>query len=100
MNVLDHDEDTISFCRTNNITVEAYSPIGRNSSWIRNNEEIKSIAATHNVSTYQVAMKWILQHGHLLTFQSSSKEHQEADADLFKFSLSDKEMLALDKLQS
>jgi diketogulonate reductase-like aldo/keto reductase len=100
LNVLEHDDETISFSSANKIAIEAYSPIGRNSSWIRTNSDINAIGAKHNVSTYQVAMKWILQHGHMLTFQSSSKKHQQEDADLFNFNLSSTEMATLDSLQS
>lgn len=100
LNVLEHDDETISFSNENNISIEAYSPIGRNSSWIRTNSDMKAIGANHNVSTYQIAMKWILQHGHMLTFQSSSKKHQQEDADLFGFTLSSAEMATLDSLQS
>merc|ERR1712050_343168 len=94
-------DETISFCKAHNITIEAYSPLGRSnhSGDIPGNEEIKAIAANHHVSTYQVALKWILQRGHILTFQSSSQAHQEADADLFGFELSEQDMSSLDALQ-
>jgi len=100
LNVFNHDDDTISFCEANNITVEAFSPIGRNSSWIRSNSVVNTIASRHNVSTYQVAMKWILQHGHILTFQSASEKHQQEDADLFSFTLNTSDMATLDALQN
>lgn len=100
LNVLNHDDDTIQFCQAHNITVEAYSPVGRNSSWIRTNNAVRTMAAKHKVTTYQIALKWILQHGHVLTFQSSSKEHQQLDADLFSFELSNEDMSTLDSLQN
>jgi len=100
-NILEHDDDTIAFCQANNITVEAYSPLGRagHSGDIAGNKAIQGVAAKHGVSVYQVALKWILQHGHMLTFQSTSAEHQQQDADLFSFSLSDAEMSMLDGLR-
>jgi len=100
-NVLRHDDETISFCKAHNITIEAYSPVGRSnhSGDIPGNEEIKAIASNHKVSPYQVALRWILQHGHTLTFQSSSQAHQEDDADLFGFQLTADEMSRLDGLQ-
>jgi len=100
-NVLAHDDDTLACAADLNITVEAFSPLGRSghSGDIPGNKAIQAIAAAHNVSTYQVALKWILQHDHVLTFQSSSKAHQQEDADLFSFTLTDKEMKTLDGLQ-
>jgi len=99
-NILEHDDDTIACLAENNITLEAYSPLGRSgeSGNISGNPVIKRVAANHNVSTYQVALKWILQQGHVMTFQSSKKSHQEADADVFKFNLTASEIATLDKL--
>jgi len=100
-NVLSHDDDTIACASNLNITIEAFSPLGQSghSADITGNAAIQSIAAAHGVSTYQVALKWILQHDHILTFQSSSKAHQEADADVFGFTLTDEELMILDGLQ-
>lgn len=102
LNVLTHDDDQIASSQEHNITVEAYCPLGRSGEAgnIPGNKVIQSVAAAHNVSTYQVAMKWILQHGHILTFQSSSETHQASDADVFGFTLSESDMGTLDKLQS
>eukprot|EP00546_Thalassionema_frauenfeldii_P015418 CAMPEP_0178929210 /NCGR_PEP_ID=MMETSP0786-20121207/20429_1 /TAXON_ID=186022 /ORGANISM="Thalassionema frauenfeldii, Strain CCMP 1798" /LENGTH=207 /DNA_ID=CAMNT_0020605353 /DNA_START=192 /DNA_END=811 /DNA_ORIENTATION=- len=100
LNVLQNDPETIDFCTQNEITVEAYSPLGRanHSGSIAGNPVIKDIAKRHNVTTYQIAIKWILQHQWVLTFQSSSKEHQSIDADVFDFTLTDQEMKKLDGL--
>lgn len=100
LNVLNVDSATIDYSTKNGLTVEAFSPLGRagHSGDISGNSVIKSVAANHNVSTYQVALKWILQHDHILTFQSSSQAHQKEDADVFSFTLSDEEMSKLDQL--
>lgn len=102
LNVLTHDDDQIASSMEHGIKVEAYCPLGRSGEAgnIPGNQVIQSVGATHNVSTYQVALRWILQHGHTLTFQSSSEVHQASDADVFGFSLSSAEMSKLDALQS
>jgi diketogulonate reductase-like aldo/keto reductase len=101
LNVLEHDDDQIAASKEHGITLEAYAPVGRGGEAgnIPGNKIIQSIGAAHNVNTYQVALKWILQHGHTLTFQSSSEAHQASDADVFSFTLSDSEMRTLDNLQ-
>mmetsp|Transcript_17815 Transcript_17815/g.39051 ORF Transcript_17815/g.39051 Transcript_17815/m.39051 type:complete len:285 (-) Transcript_17815:157-1011(-) len=100
LNVLNPQVDTVALCRSLNITVEAFSPVGRGgvSGNISGNAAVQAIAAAHSVSTYQVALKWILQHGHVITFQSSSLKHQAEDAAIFNFSLSSAEMSTLDGL--
>ena len=100
LNILEHDDATIAFAGEAQVATEAYSPLGRNSSIVTKNPTVVEIAANHGVSAYQVAGKWILQHGHLMTFQSSSESHQEVDADLFGFQLTTDEMSMLDSLQT
>jgi len=102
LNVFTHDDDTITYCDANNITVEAWSPLGdpaRSHSSVFTDPTIKGIAGKYNISGAQVALKWILQKGHALTFLSSSKEHQANDADLFSFTLNSDDISALDSLK-
>lgn len=103
-NLYCHDDETIAYCKEQGITVEAWSPLdGKHEcsaeGSIPHDEKVIEIAKAHNVSTYQVGLKWIVQHGWMTTFQSTSAEHQESDADLFSFTLSDDEMKQLDSMQ-
>merc|ERR1712062_124254 len=100
LNVLVRDDDQVAASQEHGMVVEAYSPLGRSGHTgdIPGNPTIQAIAAAHNVSTYQVALKWILQKGYHLTFQSSNPTHQEADANVFGFELSKTEMAELDAL--
>merc|ERR1712070_119255 len=99
-NVFSHDEDIISFNDAHNITTMAYSPLnGWEHDSIFTDETITGIAAAHNVSASQVALRWIVQRGHTLTFTSGNSEHQKNDADLFGFELTDDEMTLLTELQ-
>jgi len=100
LNVLSYNDDTINASSDTGILMEAYSPLGRGGvDDIPGNPTIQTVAASHNVSTYQVALKWILQKGYVLTFQSSNPDHQESNANLFGFDLNDGEMQELDSLQ-
>ena len=64
LNILQNNPDTIEFSTKHGITVEAYSPLGRanHSGDISGNVVIQEIAKRHKVTTYQIAIKWILQH--------------------------------------
>merc|ERR1712066_1108219 len=103
-NIYHHNEDTVQYCRQKNITVQAYSPLG---SWtgptsksVFKDATVLKIAAAHNVSAAQVALKWIVQRGDILAVLSANKAHQANDADLFSpdFQLSDSEMKDLAQL--
>lgn len=93
-NVFAHDEDVIAACRKHNITVEAYSPLAPpySKKSVSQDPTVTSIATAHNVSAYQVALKWIVQRGDTLTVLSSNPLHQASDADLWSFTLGDDEM--------
>jgi len=101
-NVFKHDEEIIAFCDANNITVEAYSPLSgaKGAQSVFKDETVKGIAAAHNVSAAQVALRWIVQRGHTLAVLSSSAEHQANDADLWSFDLADGEMDTLTQHQN
>lgn len=96
-NVYSHDEEIISFCDKNDITVEAWSPLngahGGQSPF--DDKVLKGIAESHNVTVAQVALRWIIQRGHILTVLTSDKNHSANDADLFGFTLDDDDMVKL-----
>eukprot|EP00548_Thalassiothrix_antarctica_P006188 CAMPEP_0194138032 /NCGR_PEP_ID=MMETSP0152-20130528/7875_1 /TAXON_ID=1049557 /ORGANISM="Thalassiothrix antarctica, Strain L6-D1" /LENGTH=293 /DNA_ID=CAMNT_0038835313 /DNA_START=61 /DNA_END=939 /DNA_ORIENTATION=- len=105
LNVLQNNPDTIDYSTQHGIMIQSYSPLGRNNTSSRGvdipgNPTIQRIASIHNVTTYQIAIKWIVQHGWITTFQSSSKEHQAVDANVFSFTLTSNEMEELDGLSN
>merc|ERR1712232_252752 len=81
-NVFTHDEETIAFADANNITIEAYSPLGggHGGKSVLADEVVLGIAAKHGVSAAQVALRWIVQRGHVLTVLTSDPVHQANDA--------------------
>lgn len=102
-NVFSHDDELVQYCSQHNITVEAYSPLGspgRQKSSVFTDPTIGGIAKAHNVSAAQVALRWIVQAGHILTVLSEETTHQENDADIFSFELTKEEMTILDGLQN
>lgn len=104
-NVFSHDDATVATCAEHNITVEAYSPLGspgrdKKGRSVFSDPTIAIISKAHNVSAPQVALRWIVQEGHIMTVLSSSSAHQANDADLFDFELSEAEMGTLGKLQN
>lgn len=101
-NLFTHNDPTIAFCDANNITVEAWSPLkcafkGRS---VFKDETVKAIASAHNVSAAQVALRWIVQRGHMLAVLSGNPAHQANDADLWSFELTDDEMQRLTQLRN
>eukprot|EP00322_Chrysochromulina_rotalis_P027487 CAMPEP_0115830236 /NCGR_PEP_ID=MMETSP0287-20121206/1515_1 /TAXON_ID=412157 /ORGANISM="Chrysochromulina rotalis, Strain UIO044" /LENGTH=568 /DNA_ID=CAMNT_0003283537 /DNA_START=154 /DNA_END=1860 /DNA_ORIENTATION=- len=103
MSVGYHDDATIRYCDENKIIYMAYSPLcgGSNGSSCTHGSvldipEVQGIAASHGVSTAQVALKWIVQQGRPLATAVAQEEYAREDLDLWSWgNLTDDEMSTL-----
>ena len=93
MSVGQHDDDTISFCKSNGITYEAYGPL-RNVDL--KDARIQTIATAHNVSTAQIVLRWITQQGCPVAVSPGlNEEYADEDLGLGSITLTTSEMAAL-----
>jgi len=96
MSVGNHDDETITFCKQNNITYEAYSPLRDVN---LTDSTLGAIANSHSVEPAQVALKWILQKNCVLaTSPGGNEKFAKEDLVLDSFTLTDEEMNTLDNL--
>lgn len=79
-----------SYLAEHGIVLEAWAPIMKGH--VGEVPEITSIARSHGVSPAQIALRWILQLGHVTIPKSVHRERIRENADVFGFSLSDSEM--------
>jgi len=98
LNVRHHDNSVLNFCRANNITYQAWAPLGEGSGEVLQNSDVQSIAKVHNRTPAQVALRWILERGATITVQSESSQHLREDMSLFDFNLTAEETQRLDAL--
>ena len=92
------DEATVALCAYNGVQYEAYSPLGGYSKVdVLSNPSVLKVAAAHNVSTAQVALRWLTQQGIKAVTASDNPEHQKGDLAL-DFNLTDAEIADLAKL--
>jgi 2,5-diketo-D-gluconate reductase A len=89
-------EGLMSYAKAQGIAVEAYSPLGDNTTELIDGDLTTRIGAAHNKSSVQVALKWIWQRGHALTTKSSNPKHLAQDIDIFDWQLSSDELTQLD----
>ena len=98
-----HDDATIRYCEREKITYMAYSPLcgGANGSschhgGVMSLPQVQSIASSHNVSSAQVALKWIVQQGRPLATAVARADYAAEDLDLWSWgALTDAEMATL-----
>eukprot|EP00930_Biecheleria_cincta_P004429 TRINITY_DN105342_c0_g1_i1.p1 TRINITY_DN105342_c0_g1~~TRINITY_DN105342_c0_g1_i1.p1 ORF type:complete len:339 (-),score=40.27 TRINITY_DN105342_c0_g1_i1:118-1095(-) len=85
-------ESLVSFCKRHEIVPMAYSPL----SGVLDDPLVKQIAQRHNKTSGQVALKWIVNWGAVLTTKSNSSVHLAEDVDLFSWNLTAADMSQLD----
>eukprot|EP00419_Tripos_fusus_P000076 CAMPEP_0172684368 /NCGR_PEP_ID=MMETSP1074-20121228/19504_1 /TAXON_ID=2916 /ORGANISM="Ceratium fusus, Strain PA161109" /LENGTH=333 /DNA_ID=CAMNT_0013503369 /DNA_START=75 /DNA_END=1076 /DNA_ORIENTATION=- len=93
----------VSYGRKMGVVTQAYSSLGNNPFTKHADVRIlkgnltTGIAKSHNVSTVQLALKYIISQGIAAVTKSSNPAHLKSDLDLWSWDLSEKEM---DQLQA
>lgn len=83
-------EETVQFCKENNIIVEAWAPLGKGK--MLSNESLVEIAKKYNKSVAQICLRWCIQNEIIPLPKSSNKERMGQNLDIFDFKLSEKDM--------
>lgn len=75
-----------SYCKDKGIAFMAYSPMAHGR-LLNNFTAGEAIAKTHNVSSAQVALRYIVEQEHLLVTHTDNDEYQKQDLAIFDFNL-------------
>merc|ERR1712146_805253 len=97
------DYATLATSKKLGITFEAYSPLG---GWakggtgrILNDPTVNTIGDAHNKSAAQVALRWLVQQDIVVVTSSDVSAYDDADLDIFDWSLTEEEMAKLSALR-
>lgn len=81
----------LDYCRVHDILLTAYSPLARGA--VLDDPILERIGRGYDKSPAQVALRWLLQQDGVVTIpKATSREHIEANLDVFDFELSDAEL--------
>ncbi|XP_005186080.1 aldo-keto reductase family 1 member A1 [Musca domestica] len=106
--------ELIDFCKTEGITVTAYSPLGskgianlnkmagveRELPDLMDIPEVKEIAEAHGKTPAQVLLRWILDSGVAAIPKSTNAKRLKENLDIFDFNLTDEEMEKMKSLDA
>ena len=96
MSIGSHDDATIAYCQSKNITYESWGPLRRVD---LTDPRVVKVASAHHASAAQVALAYIYQRGVLIaTSPGVNHEYIEEDLALANITLADDEMATLDKI--
>lgn len=86
----DVHEETVAYCKKENILLEAYSPLGNGK--IFGVPELSAIAEKYQRSIAQICIRWCLQMGFLPLSKSVTKSRIIDNAQVFDFTLSEEDV--------
>jgi diketogulonate reductase-like aldo/keto reductase len=88
----------VAYCREHSIAMQAWAPIMRGR--VNLIPELAEIAQRHRKTPAQISIRWILQQGINTIPKSVHSERIAENADVYGFSLSDAEMMAISNLDT
>jgi len=89
-------EETLEFCKQNDICVEGWSPLGRGK--VLSNVTLNEIALKYGKTPAQISIKWCLKNGVIPLPKSSDKNRMKSNLEVFDFELSTADFNALNSL--
>jgi 2,5-diketo-D-gluconate reductase A len=95
---LEYRRGLLDACQRLGIALEAYSPLGTGRHLA--NPVVTEVAARAGRTPAQVLLRWCLQHGVPVIPKSTHRERIEENAQIFDFTLPEKDMAALDALDT
>lgn len=85
-------EDERSYLESQNILMQAWSPLAAGQNDLFHNETLCRIGAKYKKSAAQIALHWLVQRGIVPLVKSSSPERMKENLNIFDFMLTDEEM--------
>lgn len=91
-------EKTRHFLQEQGIVMEAWASFAEGKKQIFQNETLRKIGAQYEKSPAQVILRWNIQRGIVPLVKSVHLERMKQNLDVFDFTLSDEDMLAISRL--
>ncbi len=93
----DTQDEVVDYCRSHNILLEAYSPLGVGK--IFEVPEMKALAEKYGKTIAQIAIHWSLQRGYLPLPKSVTPSRIRENADVFDFELDESDVELISNLK-
>jgi diketogulonate reductase-like aldo/keto reductase len=91
-----YDKELIDYCESNEIAVEAYSPLTKGRKL--RDSTITAIARKYEKTPAQLLIRWCLEHDWIVLPKSRHPQRIRENADVFDFEISAEDMQILDSL--
>jgi 2,5-diketo-D-gluconate reductase A len=96
----EHGQPTqLAYHREHGIVTAAYSPLGRNGSFL-SHPAVTGPAVDFGKTPAQIVLRWHVQHGRVAVPKSADNQRQRENLDVFGFALTQQQMAAIDALET
>ena len=85
-------EEERRYMESQNIQMQAWSPLAAGQGRLFENETLRTLAATHNKTVAQIVLRWLVQRNIVPLVKSANPERMRENLDIFDFALTDAEM--------
>ena len=99
-NVFFQREDEKKYLDSENILMQAWSPLAAGQSRLFENETLLQIAHNHNKTVAQIVLRWLVQRGIVPIVKSSNPVRMKENLDIFDFEISQYEKDEIKKLDT
>jgi diketogulonate reductase-like aldo/keto reductase len=86
--------EVLDYCRQKNIQPEGYAPVVRGQK--AEDPKLVALARKYGKSTYQLLIRWSLQHGVVTIPKSVKRERIQENFDVLNFTITDEDMALMD----
>ena len=85
-------EEDRRYMESQNIQMQAWSPLAAGQGRLFENETLRTLAAAHNKTVAQIVLRWLVQRNIVPLVKSANPERMRENLDIFDFALTDAEM--------
>ena len=93
-------EEERRYMESQNIQMQAWSPLAAGQGRLFENETLRTLAATHNKTVAQMVLRWLVQRNIVPLVKSANPERMRENLDIFDFALTDAEMQQITALDT
>ena len=93
-------EEERRYMESQNIQMQAWSPLAAGQGRLFENETLRTLAATHNKTVAQIVLRWLVQRDIVPLVKSANPERMRENLDIFDFALTDAEMQQITALDT
>lgn len=93
-------EEDRRYMESQNIQMQAWSPLAAGQGRLFENETLRALAATHNKTVAQIVLRWLVQRNIVPLVKSANPERMRENLDIFDFALTDAEMQQITALDT